>query len=313
MAAKPLLYVHGAGPQQPAAAFKREADLILFGRDMPATRVAHYAGVRWPPAGAGPFAAAPSRAGRARRMAAIRGSMAPQVSPNAAAAAIIAATLTAPPPRGSAAAAPPPASAADVAAARRLVAQLYRRADRVASRSSVARPGVALGPTFPDAIFRFIVGQFASDAIDYLFGSWTEAMRAPVRQALLRSPRPKVIVAHSLGTVILYDVLSEPVFAGFRVDLLVTVSSPLGIGNIQKRLRDGAGRPNPVPKPIRAWSNFADRFDPVALDATLRDEFEPPKDFAVDESVNNPARNNHDLPGYLSVGIVRSTIADAVG
>ena len=167
--------------------------------------------------------------------------------------------------------------------------------------------------TFPDPIFRFIVGKLASDVIDYLYGPWTEAMRAPVRQALLRSPRPKVIVAHSLGTVITYDVLSEPVFAGFRVDLLVTVGSPLGIGNIQQRLRDGAGRPNPVPKPVRAWSNFADRFDPVALEATLRDEFDPPKDFAKDTSVNNAARNNHDLPGYLSVGVVRQTIADAAG
>ena len=174
-------------------------------------------------------------------------------------------------------------------------------------------PGRTLGPTFPDPIFRFIVGKFASDVIDYLYGPWTEAMRVPVRQALLRSPRPKVIVAHSLGTVILYDVLSEPIFAGFRVDLLVTVGSPLGIGNIQQRLRDGAGRPNPVPKPVRAWSNFADRFDPVALEATLRDEFDPPKDFATDISVNNAARNNHDLPGYLSVGVVRQTIADAAG
>ena len=314
MAAKPLLYVHGAGPQQPVAAFKHEADLILFGRDMSTTKVAYYAGVRWPPAGSGPTAA-PNRAGRARRVAAIRGSMAPQVTPNAAAAAIVAATLTAPPPRGTAAgAAPPPPSPADVTAARRLVEKLYRQADLVASRSPVARaPGTALGPTFPDPIFRFIVGKFASDVLDYLYGPWTEAMRAPVRQALLRSPRPKVIVAHSLGTVILYDVLAEPVFAGFAVDRLVTVGSPLGIGNVQQRLRDGAGRPNPVPKPVRAWSNFADRFDPVAIEATLRDEFDPPKLFAVDESVNNAARNNHDLTGYLAVGIVRSTIADAAG
>jgi hypothetical protein len=313
MAAQPLLYVHGAGPQKAAAAFKHEADLILFGRDMPTTKVAHYAGVRWPPTSAGPTAA-PNRVGKARRVAAIRGSMEPHVSPNAAAAAIVAATLTAPRPRGTgAAAAPPPPSTADVAAARRLVEQLYRRADVVASRSSVAAPGRALGPTFPDPIFRFIVGKFAADVLDYLYGPWTEAMRAPVRQALLRSPRPKVVVAHSLGTIILYDVLSEPVFAGFRVDLLVTVGCPLGIGNVQKRLRDGAGRPNPVPKPLRAWTNFADRFDPVALEATLRDEFDPPKDFAVDDAVNNPARNNHDLSGYLSVGIVRSTIAAAAG
>ena len=35
MAAKPLLYVHRAGPQAPAAAIKHEADTIVFGRDLP--------------------------------------------------------------------------------------------------------------------------------------------------------------------------------------------------------------------------------------------------------------------------------------
>ena len=106
MAAKPLLYVHGAGPQQPVAAFKHEADMILFGRDMSTTKVAYYSDVRWPPAGAGPTAA-PNRAGKTRRVAAIRGSMAPQVSPTEAADAIVSATLTAPRPRGAAAAGRP--------------------------------------------------------------------------------------------------------------------------------------------------------------------------------------------------------------
>ena len=50
-----------------------------------------------------------------------------------------------------------------------------------------------------------------------------------------------------------------------------------------------------------------------ALDPTLRNEFTPPQDFAKDETVNNPAKNNHDLTGYLSVGIVRSSIVTAVG
>jgi hypothetical protein len=310
----PLVYVHGAGPQAPAAAFKHEADMFVFGRDMPSTRVAHYAGVRWPPATGGGPAAAPQRSNRARRVRAIRSTMEPQLSARAAAAAIVTATLVSPVPRGrlGAAAAPPP-SPAEMAEARLLVERLYRHADRIATRSPVRRPGTALGPTFPDPIFRFVVGKFASDVVDYLYGPYTEAMRAPVRQALLKNPTPKVIVAHSLGTIILYDVLSEPAFAGLKVDLLVTVGCPLGIGNVQNRLRDRAGRPNPVPKSLTAWSNFADRFDPVALEATLRDEFDPPKNFARDEEVNNPARNNHDLTGYLPIGIVRSTIVDAAG
>jgi hypothetical protein len=171
----------------------------------------------------------------------------------------------------------------------------------------------ALGITFPDPIFRFVVGRFASDVIDYLYGPFKQRMRAPVATALAADPPPTVIVAHSLGTIIAYDVLAEPAFAHMRDSLLVTIGCPLGIGNVQDRLRDGAGRPNPVPPALDAWRNFADRWDPVALDQTLRDEFDPPKNFAKDEQVNNPAPDNHELLGYLSVAIVHDTIVAAAG
>jgi hypothetical protein len=252
--------------------------------------------------------------------------MDPAQSPEEAAAAIVDATLTAPaharaskasPPgrdRGAVAATLPAPSRADVRHATRLVEQLYREADRVAARSRGVTPrAAAFAISFPDPIFRFVVGKFASDAVDYLYGPYTEAMRAPVRAAFLQKPTPRVIVAHSLGSVIVYDVLSEPALADLQVDLLVTFGSPLGIGNIQNRLRDGAGRPNPVPTQLSAWDNFADRFDPIALDATLHDEFRPPRDFARDEAVNNQARNNHDMPGYLEIGVVRDAIAAAAG
>ena len=322
MASQPLVWVHGAGPQAPPPAFKHQADTIVFGQDMASTRLAYYADVRWPaPTGGGP-AAAPARTDRARRVRAIRSTMDPAQSPEDAATAIVDATLTAPTPatsstglgRGAAAATLPAASRADVRQATRLVEQLYREADRVAARSpTVTSRGAALSISFPDPIFRFVVGKFASDAVDYLYGPYTEAMRAPVRAAFLEPPTPRVIVAHSLGSVIAYDVLSEPALAGLQVTLLVTLGSPLGIGNVQSKLRDGAGRPNPVPTQLTAWDNFADRFDPVALDATLYDEFRPPKDFAHDESVNNRARNNHDMPGYLEIGVVRDAIVAAAG
>jgi len=321
--AQPLVWVHGSGPQAPPPVFKHEADTIVFGRDMPSTRLAYYAGVRWPaPTGGGP-AAAPARTDRARRVRAIRSTMDPASSPEDAAAAIVDATLIAPQPRstsppsrgrGAVAATEPAPSRADVRQATRLVEQLYREADRVAARSpSVTPRGAAFGISFPDPIFRFVVGKFASDAVDYLYGPYTEAMRAPVRAAFLEPPTPRVIVAHSLGSVIAYDVLSEPALAGLQVALLVTLGSPLGIGNIQSKLRDGAGRPNPVPAQLSAWDNFADRFDPVALDATLHDDFRPPKDFARDEAVDNRARNNHDMPGYLEIGVVRDAIVVAAG
>ena len=322
MSPQPLVYVHGAGPQQPAPAFKHELDVLLFGRDMPSTRVGSYADVRWPPGGqpggGGGMGAAPGPAGvpRQRRATAIRRAAEPGTSPRVAATEILKATLRGPGGAGAAGAAGPDEAA--IRDARKLVERLYAGADRVAAASSTAAaparaPGLALTPVIPDPIFRFVVGKFATDVLDYLFGPHREAMRAPVRAALLATPKPRVVVCHSLGTIITYDVLSEPALAGLDIDLLVTLGSPLAIANVQQCLRDGSGRPHPVPPEVHAWENYADLWDPVALDKTLRDDFDPPPRFAHDHLVNNPARDNHALAGYCSIASVRATIAAAAG
>jgi hypothetical protein len=313
---KQIVYVHGAGPQKPAPTLKHDIDLALFGKEMSTSRMAWYANVRWPSTAgpAGPaVAAAVGGASRKRRTTAIRTAMDPTLSVNDAANEIVDATLRGPggPTMAAAAAGTTPA---EIARAKRLVAQLYRRADSIAARSAAPGPaaGMALGPTFPDPIFRFVVGKFASDVIDYLYGPFKPLMQAPVIDALKKTPRPKVVLAHSLGTIITYDALADPSMTGLSDVTLITIGCPLGIGNVQNRLRDRAGRPNPVPPSLGAWSNFADRFDPVALDATLGNEFEP-RNFARDAEVNNDARNNHDLTGYLSVALVRNKIVGATG
>jgi hypothetical protein len=311
---KQLVYVHGAGPQKPAPALKHDIDMVLFGKDMSTSRIGYYANVRWPSSAtpAGPAVTAISAASRARRTSAIRATLDPHLSANDAANEIVDATL-----RGSgggaAAAAVAGTSKAEIAQAKRLVAQLYRRADRIAARSGAPAPaaGLGFGPTFPDPMFRWVVGRFASDVIDYLYGPFKPLMQAPVIAAIKASPRPKVVVAHSLGTIITYDVLADPSMTGLSDVTVVTIGCPLGIGNVQNRLRNGAGRPNPIPSGVVAWSNFADRWDPVALDQTMRDEFEPPKNMPRDEGVNNAAPDNHELFGYLSIALVRDAIVAA--
>ncbi len=313
---KQIVYVHGAGPQKPAAALKHDIDVALFGTDLSTTsRIGYYANVRWPSASAGGgagLAAGVRGAGRVRRSKAINETTDPTLSPNDAANKIVDATLGGPG-AGAAAAAGAGASTAEIAQAKRLVRQLYRTADRIAARSSAPgpQPGLALGPTFPDPIFRFVVGRFASDVIDYLYGPFKPLMQAPVFEAIRKTPRPKVVLAHSLGTIIAYDVLADPSMTGLSDVKVITIGCPLGIGNVQNRLRNGAGRPNPIPNGVTAWSNFADRFDPVAIDQTLRTEFEPPKNMPKDEGVNNPASDNHELFGYLSVLLVRDAIVAA--
>ncbi|MBW4720909.1 serine peptidase [Saccharothrix obliqua] len=82
--------------------------------------------------------------------------------------------------------------------------------------------------------------------------------------------RPKVVVAHSLGSVVAYEALwAHP---EHDVDLLVTVGSPLGMpGVVAPRLLPAdAARPPRVAR----WVNVADVGDPVAVPRTgLRDLF----------------------------------------
>src|SRR5262245_35088995 len=324
VASRPLIYIHGAGAQKRPKDLKEECDQLIFGKIMANSRIAYYADVRWPPAGAGPVAARPGAGAggrketRAAREKWVKTASKQELSARKAAFAIVAARL-APGAAGEIAAAAGPRRRAggaagvpaDAAEAQELAEQLFKRADRIAARS--AAPGNMAGIGFFDPVFRWAVGRFASDVVDYLWGGFAEQMRAPVRAAFLNGPPPEIVVCHSLGTIITYYVMSEPAFAGLNVPLLVTLGSPLGIDNVQKKLRNGAGKPNPVPKSVKAWTNFNDRFDPVALEQTLRDEFSPPTNFPKDESVNNPAANNHDLSGYLSIPLVKAAIVKAVG
>ena len=206
---------------------------------MSTSRVAHYADVRWGSGGpvAGPAGVGANRTVRERAVKTVE---ARQISPRSAAATVVAASL-ATGRRGLATAGTVRASAPRGSGeAVRLAEQFYRRADKAASVSGTPSSRTTAGIGFPDVIFRRVVGFFASDVIDYLYGGWAERMREPVRKALRATPRPDVIVAHSLGTIITFDVLSEPEFASLNIALLTTLGCPLGIGNVQKKLRNSA-------------------------------------------------------------------------
>jgi alpha-beta hydrolase superfamily lysophospholipase len=88
---------------------------------------------------------------------------------------------------------------------------------------------------------------------------------------------PVLLLAHSMGSVIAYDSLWEMSHAGrdrVRVDLLVTMGSPLGQRYLQMRLKGadkrGHGR---YPANVRAWTNISAVGDLTALDPDLADDF----------------------------------------
>jgi hypothetical protein len=98
-----------------------------------------------------------------------------------------------------------------------------------------------------------------------------------------------IIVAHSLGTVVTYDLLRAPSSA-VTVPLLMTLGSPLGIRSIRN-----AFRPLKRPQKLGRWINCYDDRDYVAL-YPLDDTH-----FALNPAIENYAGVKNNSPGRHSI------------
>jgi pimeloyl-ACP methyl ester carboxylesterase len=118
--------------------------------------------------------------------------------------------------------------------------------------------------------------------------------------------RPIMLVAHSMGSLIAYDVFKEAarILPELRLSHLVTAGSPLGLVEVKEIC---AGPPR-VPECVARWSNLADPRDWVARwDTQLADEYPPnSKGVTVDDRlvVNgyvcpSGKGNPHKVFGYL--------------
>jgi alpha-beta hydrolase superfamily lysophospholipase len=126
----------------------------------------------------------------------------------------------------------------------------------------------------------------------------------------------RVLVGHSLGSVVAYEALcANP---AWPVRMLVTLGSPLGIPNLifdrlQPAPRPAAdARPGPRgrwPGPGRAWVNIADQCDVVALVKDLRRAFGP----GVDSWVVDNGATAHDARPYLTAVQTGRAICKGVG
>jgi hypothetical protein len=101
-------------------------------------------------------------------------------------------------------------------------------------------------------------------------------LRGRLRDVLLAHKGKRImLVAHSMGTIVTYDVLRdlerEP---SLIIDHLVTLGSPLGLPHVLYKILNEHQTAR-TPENVRRWSNLADRHDPVAADTHLANEFKP--------------------------------------
>lgn len=117
-----------------------------------------------------------------------------------------------------------------------------------------------------------------------------------------------VVVAHSLGTVVTYNLLAREAKANnWTVPSLITVGCPLGVGAIVDVLR-----PIAHPTGVGDWYNAFDRTDTVALFPLDAGHFpiDPPVENYA--GVKNTTSNHHGISGYLSDPTVSRRIHDAL-
>ena len=150
-----------------------------------------------------------------------------------------------------------------------------------------------------------------------------ELLKAPLRQAFAAGDRI-LVIGHSMGAVIAYDALWELThLEGHpgKVDLFLTLGSPLGMHFVQDRLlsfhRNDGQR---YPCNIRHWINIAAHGDLTALDPEVRDNFMPMLEQGCIESIEdqhrgvfNYFRNDKGLNMHRSYGyLVEQHVARAV-
>ena len=132
-----------------------------------------------------------------------------------------------------------------------------------------------------------------------------------------------LLIAHSMGSIIAFDVLNHP-SCDVKVDTLVTIGSPLGIPVVMHKIAaEQAKRQNlKLAAPdniISGWYNLSDLEDKVAVNYRLSDDYAAncrgviPQDFIVYNNYEvKGKRNPHAAYGYLrapeTAGIINEFI-----
>ena len=168
-------------------------------------------------------------------------------------------------------------------------------------------------------LLRMISAALLQDVHDFFFDrKRRQAMERDLLDRMDSGGGPFVVVAHSLGSVLAYEVLRKLPAERYDVALFVTLGSPLGLPSIRSLFKQDLHKKKlPFPPCVRHWYNVADGQDPVALDGNLADDIgNAGQRFSnlqgPDINLDSP-RNPHSGSGYLSNGEVRAKVRAVVG
>jgi pimeloyl-ACP methyl ester carboxylesterase len=150
------------------------------------------------------------------------------------------------------------------------------------------------------------IGQATFDRMIDQLGRYFESSetRAAVRERVASAitDDTEVVVAHSMGTIVTYEVLSTR--TGPPVHL-VTIGSPLGGPFVSSKLEP---QPTGLPAGVRTWTNVAAAGDMACLNPQLATSF---GELVIDLAIDNGHRA-HDPEPYLNARVTGTAVAAAL-
>lgn len=186
------------------------------------------------------------------------------------------------------------------------------------------------------SISDFIIHHFFSDLEVYYTAEEGAniTVTEPIREQtccylakLLKQHRRKkiLLIAHSMGSIIAYDVLTRYV-PEVEIDTLITIGSPLGLPIIRSKIGAEMGETGsaiPVlktPENVRtSWYNLADLRDKIAFFYNLGDDFKANSrgvtvidQMVINNYVYRGEKNPHKAYGYLRTAEMANIIDEFI-
>lgn len=169
----------------------------------------------------------------------------------------------------------------------------------------------------PGAAREVIIKRAAMEAYYFLFNKEyvrpKDGKRFQVRQELrsrllkeLKAGQSEaekiVVISHSMGTMVAYDVLRNCADCP-PVDTLITLGSPLGVREVQQELKAGGKKSVDFPAAtLRRWINIYDPLDPICgADPKFSNDYEPVDGKRVEDvKESNWGSWRHTITHYLA-------------
>jgi hypothetical protein len=189
--------------------------------------------------------------------------------------------------------------------------------------------GLELASLLPAPLREAIVKKAAMEAYYFLFDKEyirKDGVRFKVRQELRdrllktldaasASGERIVLVSHSMGTMVAYDVLRNCPDCP-PVDTLITLGSPLGIKEVQAELQaNGTSRVDFPAASTRRWINIYDPLDPICgADPRFADDFQSVNGKRVEDiKESNWGNWRHTITHYFAGTSFRMKLGEALG